>query len=183
VRLATLRAPGTTLALRWIYEEKYDGCRMVTYKDGTHVQLVSRPHRSWLPASRPDGPKPVVDLIRTRRYSRRPFYFCVHQRGRHMNSTLQQKISGKMSDGLLPTHAPLRSIAGFGSGSVCHGCDEPVLGSEVEHDHDFDGNRRFRLHSACEDIWRTLRDQLMDPWAEVGPARQPPGQGVHPALS
>jgi hypothetical protein len=83
-----------------------------------------------------------------------------------MNSTLLQKISGKMSDGLLPTHAPLRSFAGFGSGSVCHGCDEPVLGSEVEHEHDFDGNRRFRLHAACEAIWRTLRDQVADPWAD-----------------
>lgn len=36
----------------WIYEEKYDGWRMVAYKDGTHVQLVSRPHRSWLPGPR-----------------------------------------------------------------------------------------------------------------------------------
>ncbi len=26
----------------WIYEEKYDGWRMVVYKDGTAVRLVSR---------------------------------------------------------------------------------------------------------------------------------------------
>ncbi|MGH7399379.1 MAG: hypothetical protein ACRELW_17790, partial [Candidatus Rokuibacteriota bacterium] len=26
----------------WIYEEKYDGWRMVAYKDGTSVKLVSR---------------------------------------------------------------------------------------------------------------------------------------------
>jgi len=26
----------------WIYEEKYDGWRMVAYKDGTAVRLVSR---------------------------------------------------------------------------------------------------------------------------------------------
>ena len=83
-----------------------------------------------------------------------------------MNSTLQQKISTKMSDGLLPTHAPLRSFAGFGSGSLCHGCDEPVLGSEVEHEHDFDGKRTFRLHAACEEVWRVLRDQGVDPWAD-----------------
>jgi bifunctional non-homologous end joining protein LigD len=26
----------------WVYEEKYDGWRMVAYKDGTAVRLVSR---------------------------------------------------------------------------------------------------------------------------------------------
>jgi hypothetical protein len=26
--------------------------------------------------------------------------------------------------------------------------------------------RRFRLHAACEAIWRTLRDQVADPWAD-----------------
>jgi bifunctional non-homologous end joining protein LigD len=26
----------------WVYEEKYDGWRMVAYKDGTAVKLVSR---------------------------------------------------------------------------------------------------------------------------------------------
>jgi bifunctional non-homologous end joining protein LigD len=29
----------------WVYEEKYDGWRMVAYKDGDRVQLVSRPGR------------------------------------------------------------------------------------------------------------------------------------------
>jgi hypothetical protein len=77
-----------------------------------------------------------------------------------MNSDLLQKITAKMSDGLLPTHTPLRSYAGFGSGSLCHGCDEPVLGSEVEHEHDFDGARTFRLHAECEAVWRTLRDRV-----------------------
>ena len=80
-----------------------------------------------------------------------------------MNSTLEQKIRSKMSHGLLPTHAPLRSFAGFGTGALCHGCDEPVLGSEVEHEHDFDGNRTFRFHVACEAIRRTLAAQVADP--------------------
>ena len=26
----------------WTYEEKYDGWRMIAYKDGRHVQLISR---------------------------------------------------------------------------------------------------------------------------------------------
>ncbi len=29
----------------WVYEEKYDGWRMVAYKDGDRVQLISRPGR------------------------------------------------------------------------------------------------------------------------------------------
>jgi len=29
----------------WIYEGKYDGWRMVAYKDGDRVQLISRPGR------------------------------------------------------------------------------------------------------------------------------------------
>jgi ATP-dependent DNA ligase len=29
----------------WVYEEKYDGWRMVAYKAGDTVQLVSRPGR------------------------------------------------------------------------------------------------------------------------------------------
>ena len=83
-----------------------------------------------------------------------------------MNSTLQQMISSKMSDGLLPTHEPLRSFAGFGSGSLCHGCDEPVLGSEVEHEHDFEGNRIFRFHAVCEAIRQALTNPAADPWAD-----------------
>ena len=46
----------------WVYEEKYDGWRMVAYKRGDQVQLISRPgvttpgafRRSWRP-SRPSG--------------------------------------------------------------------------------------------------------------------------------
>jgi ATP-dependent DNA ligase len=26
----------------WVYEEKYDGCRMIAYKNGPAVRLVSR---------------------------------------------------------------------------------------------------------------------------------------------
>lgn len=29
----------------WVYEEKYDGWRMVAYKDGDRVRLISRPGR------------------------------------------------------------------------------------------------------------------------------------------
>lgn len=29
----------------WVYEEKYDGWRMLAYKDGDRVQLISRPGR------------------------------------------------------------------------------------------------------------------------------------------
>jgi hypothetical protein len=43
------------------------------------------------------------------------------------------------------------------------------LGSEVEHEHDFDGKRTFRLHAACEAIWRTLTNQVPDPWADPPP--------------
>jgi ATP-dependent DNA ligase len=40
----------------WVYEEKYDGGRMLAYKDGRHVRLVSRrgwTTRSGSPTSRP----------------------------------------------------------------------------------------------------------------------------------
>lgn len=29
----------------WVYEKKYDGWRMLAYKDGDRVQLISRPGR------------------------------------------------------------------------------------------------------------------------------------------
>jgi bifunctional non-homologous end joining protein LigD len=29
----------------WVYEEKYDGWRMLAYKDGDRVQLISQPGR------------------------------------------------------------------------------------------------------------------------------------------
>jgi hypothetical protein len=73
-----------------------------------------------------------------------------------VNLPLQQQILSKMSAGLLPTNAPLRSFASFGSGSLCHGCDEPVLGSEVKHEHDFDDKRTFHLHTECEAVWQAL---------------------------
>jgi bifunctional non-homologous end joining protein LigD len=39
--LATLEAKPFSRA-NWIYEEKYDGVRMLAYKEGLHVQLISR---------------------------------------------------------------------------------------------------------------------------------------------
>jgi bifunctional non-homologous end joining protein LigD len=37
--------PGPIRHEGWVYEEKYDGWRMLAYKDGDRVQLISRPGR------------------------------------------------------------------------------------------------------------------------------------------
>jgi ATP-dependent DNA ligase len=42
----------------WVYEEKYDGWRILAYKEGEHVRLVSRNGREHTSARSPQDPLP-----------------------------------------------------------------------------------------------------------------------------
>jgi hypothetical protein len=49
----------------WVYEEKVDGYRMLAYKDGPRVQLLSRhgiDHRAGTRTSRPSVPSEISAL-------------------------------------------------------------------------------------------------------------------------
>jgi hypothetical protein len=67
-----------------------------------------------------------------------------------------EKIRAKVSAGLLPRQAPVKTWGGFGSGRPCDGCAEPILPTEVEHEVDFEGSPTIRLHAACYAVWRQL---------------------------
>jgi hypothetical protein len=71
-----------------------------------------------------------------------------------MDSTIERKLSA----GFLPTHHPVKSWAGFGTGASCDGCDQPILATEVEHELDFAESATRRFHATCEAIWRALVD-------------------------
>ena len=62
-------------------------------------------------------------------------------------------LRSKMDFGAIPTERPLKMFAGRGNGSICAGCDGPILADQVEYEMDFGGDRIFRLHLACAGWW------------------------------
>jgi hypothetical protein len=72
-----------------------------------------------------------------------------------MDRTVEQ-IQAKVSAGLLPRQAPVKTWGGFGSDRPCDGCDEPILPNEVEYEVDFEDSPSIRLHAACYEAWQQL---------------------------
>lgn len=64
------------------------------------------------------------------------------------------RLAEKLTRGLLSTTKPIHRWAGFGNGRPCDGCDDPILGGDVEHEIDFDGGRTVRFHAACAVLWQ-----------------------------
>jgi hypothetical protein len=73
---------------------------------------------------------------------------------------IEAKIRAKIAARRLPLKNSIGAWAGFGSGGLCDACDRPILGTEVEHELDFEGAgggvRAFYFHANCEAIWSRL---------------------------
>jgi hypothetical protein len=70
---------------------------------------------------------------------------------------LQARIRRRIDEGRLPVHLADSISAGYGSGSKCHACDEPIAPSEIEYDlqDPRDGTARLSLHLGCYVIWQS----------------------------
>ena len=77
--------------------------------------------------------------------------------GSHLrDAELHARIRRLIDDGRLPLLLPDKISAGYGSGSRCHGCDQPVTLAQVEYtveDHR-DTTVQLKLHLGCYVLWQ-----------------------------
>jgi len=72
------------------------------------------------------------------------------------NAELQAYIHRLMDEGRLPVILPEKIAAGYGSGSNCRGCDQPVTPTQIEYDIEdhSNGSVRLTLHRGCYVLWQ-----------------------------
>jgi hypothetical protein len=68
-------------------------------------------------------------------------------------SELRLRVGANIDRGLLPATPPRVMYAGYGRGDRCHGCDEPIAADQVEYELRYDGDRAYRLHLRCTEVW------------------------------
>jgi hypothetical protein len=67
-------------------------------------------------------------------------------------------IRQKLDDGTLPTKAPPKIYAGYGSGEPCDACGNTIFRAQAEYELSYPDDRRiFRMHFGCASLWETLR--------------------------
>jgi hypothetical protein len=73
--------------------------------------------------------------------------------------SLRDVIRRKLHDGSLPTDPPRDKIyAGYGSGSTCDACGDPIQPAQVEYELNYpEEHRAFRLHVGCAGLWEAIR--------------------------
>jgi len=69
----------------------------------------------------------------------------------------QARIRRCIDEGWLPVYVPERISAGYGSGSKCHACGQPIAPGEIEYDVEDprNGTARLSLHMGCYVSWQT----------------------------
>jgi len=82
---------------------------------------------------------------------------------------LYDHISRCIDEGRLPVHLPERVSAGYGFGSNCHACEQPLTHREIEYSVEDPRNAAapLSLHLGCYVIWqiecvKRLRQQQQD---------------------
>ena len=82
---------------------------------------------------------------------------------------LCDQICRRINEGRLPVHLPERVSAGYGFGSKCHACDQPLTHREIEYSVEDSRNAAapLSLHLGCYVIWqiecvKRLRQQQQD---------------------
>ena len=69
---------------------------------------------------------------------------------------LRDRIRHLIDEGRLPVLLPDRICAGYGSGSKCPACEQPVTCNQIEYDVDYPGNGTpvLSLHLGCYVLWQ-----------------------------
>jgi hypothetical protein len=59
----------------------------------------------------------------------------------------------------LPRQAPTLISAGYGDGTACGVCEQPITATDVEYDlYFYDDDRSFRMHLRCYAVWESGRE-------------------------
>ena len=66
-------------------------------------------------------------------------------------------IRDRLDSGRLPSVAPIRMWAGFGTGQLCDGCDEPIVPAQVEYEFNAADGCTVRFHLGCAGLWEAER--------------------------
>jgi len=67
-------------------------------------------------------------------------------------------IRERVESGHLPMLTVGKMYAGFGNGSSCDGCDQPIHRPQVEYEFQADDNKRtIRFHIGCAGLWEAER--------------------------
>lgn len=70
--------------------------------------------------------------------------------------TLHAHIRRLIDEGRLPVLLPDMVSANYGSGSKCHGCDQPLIPTQIEYDvqERRNGTVQLSLHLECYVLWQ-----------------------------
>ena len=68
---------------------------------------------------------------------------------------LRARIRQRIDEGGLPVTVPKKINAGYGTGSRCAACDQPITRSQVEYDIDeVPAGAPLHLHLGCHVLWQ-----------------------------
>jgi hypothetical protein len=67
--------------------------------------------------------------------------------------TLRRRVRQRIDDGLLPGREPESLDAGYGTGSLCAACDQPITSDQVEYEVRGGEGGRLRFHLGCHSVW------------------------------
>jgi len=71
------------------------------------------------------------------------------------DTALRLRVRERIENGRLPAMAAKHITSGYGSGSICAACDEPITDAQVEYevDDERDGSR-LNFHLGCHLVWQ-----------------------------
>jgi len=68
---------------------------------------------------------------------------------------LRARIRQRIDEGGLPVTVPKKINAGYGTGSRCAACDQPITRGQVEYDIDeVPSGAPLHLHLGCHVLWQ-----------------------------
>ena len=72
------------------------------------------------------------------------------------DAELRDRIRRWIDEGRLPVLLPGRICAGYGSGSKCPACEQPITSNQIEYDVDYpsNGTPSLSLHLGCYVLWQ-----------------------------
>lgn len=70
-------------------------------------------------------------------------------------SELHDRVLKRIENGRLPVVVSITIDAGYGQGSQCELCDQPIAADQIEYDvADPRTGKRLHFHFACHSVWQ-----------------------------
>jgi hypothetical protein len=71
------------------------------------------------------------------------------------DTALRLRVRERIENGRLPAMVPSWIAGGYGAGSVCAACDEPITSTQVEYEvNDERDGSRLSFHLGCHVVWQ-----------------------------